>query len=221
VTQRGNRGVDVFGNNEDRLHYINLLREHSESNHVLVWVYTLMTNHIHTIVVPQSETSLFKAFRNTHAAYGQWFNKKYDVKGHLWHARYYSCVLDEAHLWNAVRYVERNPVRAGMVHRAEDYRWSSARSHVLGLPDPLLDPGLPLIGQIGDWADWLAIEDAARDLAAIRKATARDQPFADDAFIEKLEEMLGRPVRSRKRGRKAKSKENRQIQPNLSFSDAD
>jgi putative transposase len=176
-----------------------------------------MTNHIHTIVVPESESSLYEAFRNTHSVYGQCFNKKYGLNGHLWQARFYSCVLDEAHLWAAVRYVERNPVRARMVERAENYRWSSARAHVFGAADPLLDPGLPLVSMVENWSQWLAAEDAPSELAAIRKSTARDLPLGDEAFIDKPEALFGRPLRQQKRGRKPKTEADSADRPSLEF----
>ena len=181
------------------------LRKESTSHHVLIWVYTLMTNHIHTIVVPKSETSLAETFRNTHAQYGHWYNRKYSLSGHVWEARFYSCPLDEAHLWSAVRYVERNPVRAGLVNRAEDYRWSSARAHVYGEADPMLDPGLPMRGLIGNWGEWLATRDVPGELEAIRSATAHDLPLCDEATLTQLEKRFGRPLRLQKRGRKSES----------------
>jgi putative transposase len=73
--------------------------------------------------------------------------------------------------------LERNPVRAHMVERAQDYRWSSARAHVHGYTDPL-DPGLPMIGSVGNWAEWLAAEDLPSELKAIRTATGRDSVLA-------------------------------------------
>ena len=207
ITQRGNRGANIFRDGEDRIQYIKLLREQSTSHHVLIWVYTLMTNHIHTIVVPQSESALAETFRDTHSVYGHWFNRKYGLSGHLWQGRYYSCVLDSAHLWAAARYVERNPVRAGMVERAENYPWSSARAHVNGQLDPLLDPGLPIIESIGNWADWLAAEDLPDQLEAIRTATTRDFPLGEDSFVLELEARLGRPLRPQKRGPKVETRE--------------
>jgi putative transposase len=207
VTQRGNRQANVFRDEDDRFHYMRLLREHTEACGVWLWAYTLMRNHVHLIAVPQSKDALSDAFRNAHSVYGNWFNKKYELSGHLWQGRFYSCVMSESHLWAGVRYVERNPVRAGIVERAEAYRWSSARAHVYRKADSLLDPGLPLLGVVGDWAEWLSADDVDSDIKAIRRATARDIPFADDAFIDRLELELGRPLRPRKPGRKPKRKE--------------
>ena len=77
-----------------------------------------MTNHTHLIVVPETDAAISDAMRDTHGAYATMFNRKYGFTEHLWQARFYSCVLDDEHLRHAVRYVERSPVRAGMVVRA-------------------------------------------------------------------------------------------------------
>lgn len=183
---------------------MDLLEEHSKKHDLSIWTYVLMTNHIHTIVVPHSLQAMAEVFRNAHSVYGRWFNKKYGLNGHLWQGRFYSCVLSESHLWRAVRYVERNPVRAGMVQCAEDYRWSSARSHVFGRRDDLLDPGLPLVGVVGNWSEWLAAKDIDSELKAIREATAQDIPYAEDEAVERWEAELGRRLRPGKPGRPAK-----------------
>ena len=172
VTQRGNRRTDVFLDAEDRHLYLELLREYSTRHRLRVWDYNLMTNHTHLIVVPKTESALSDALRDTHGTYASMFNRKYGFTGHLWQARFYSCVLDDEHLWHAVRYVERNPVRAGMVARAEDYPWSGAGPHVLGEADRYLDPGLPLIDVIEDWSAWLSGDDEDEAVRAIREATA-------------------------------------------------
>ena len=79
-------------------------------------------------------------FRDCHGVYASEFNKKYGKTGHVWQASPFSCVLDEAHTWAAIRYVERNPVRAGMVARAEDDPWSSARARCGMTSDSLVEP---------------------------------------------------------------------------------
>jgi len=205
ITQRGNRQSDVFRDQDDRLQYLKLLRQNSTRCGMWIWAYALMTNHIHAIVVPHSPTALSETFRNTHSAYGSWFNWKYRCSGHLWQGRFYSCVLDEGHLGSAVRYVERNPVRAGIVDRAEDYPWSSARAHVCGRLDFVLDDGLPLAGLIEDWSQWLSANDTSCELEAIRTATAKHLALGSDEFILRLEAELGRPLRPGKRGPKEKA----------------
>ena len=88
--------------------------------------YTLMTNHVHLIAVPEGEDSPGKALRDTHGPYASYFNRRYGFCGHLWQARFHSSPMDDAHFWAAVRYVENNPVRSRMVELAQDYPWSSA-----------------------------------------------------------------------------------------------
>ena len=89
VTQRGNRGANVFRDDEDRFRYSEIFREKTLSEGVLIWTYTWMTNHIHTIVVPHSEGALAETFRDVHSTYGRWFNRKYGLSGHLWQGRFY------------------------------------------------------------------------------------------------------------------------------------
>ena len=202
VTQRGNRGADVFIDAEDRHLYLELLREYSDEHRLRLWVYDLMTNHTHLIVLPETESALSNAMRDTHGTYASMFNRKYGLKGHLWQARFYSCVLDDAHLYHAVRYVECNPVRAGMVARAEDYPWSSALPHVLGQQDRYLDDGLPLLGVIKDWSSWLAGNESEADIQKIREATATGRVCGSEDFIKRLESQSGRLLRPMKRGRK-------------------
>jgi REP element-mobilizing transposase RayT len=134
VTQRGNRRADVFETDDDRHAYLRFLKKYGERHGLDIWAYCLMTNHIHLVAVPEREESLARALRDAHTVYAMRFNTRTQMSGHVWQGRFYSCVLDESHLWAAVRYVERNPVRAGMVDRAEDHPWSSARAHCgLGL----------------------------------------------------------------------------------------
>ena len=206
VTQRGNRRADVFLDAEDRHLYLELLREYSTRHRLLLCDYNLMTNHTHLIVVPETEFALSDALRDTHGAYASTFNRKYGFTGHLWQARFYSCVLDDEHLRHAVRYVERNPVRAGMVARAEDYPWSSAYPHVRDQEDRYLDAGLPLIGEIEDWSAWLATNDSEEAISAIREAAATGRACGSEDFIRRLESQCGLPLRLQKRGRKPRSK---------------
>jgi putative transposase len=205
ITQRGNRKTDVFLDAEDRHMYLELLREYSIQHRLRLWTYNLMTNHTHLIVLPETEYAVSDAMRDTHAAYASQFNRKYGFSGHLWQARFYSCVLDDQHLVHAVRYVELNPVRAGIVDRAEDYPWSSALPHVLGVDDRYLDPGLPLIGQIQNWSEWLEEGDDPKTLRSIRDATAIGGACGSDEFIRLLEAASGRCLSRRKRGRKPRN----------------
>ena len=126
ITQRGNNHRIVFNDDEDRKKYLSLVREYAQKYKISILCYCLMSNHVHFISIPHKEDSLAKTFNFAHMRYSQYFNKKTSSCGHLWQSRFYSCVLDEPHLIMAARYIERNPVRAKMVKKAWEWKWSSA-----------------------------------------------------------------------------------------------
>ena len=153
VTQRGNRGADVFEVDDDRRAYLRFLKQYADRHGLAVWAYCLMTNHIHLVVVPEREDSLGPALRDAHTVYALYFNTRTELSGHVWQGRFHSCPMDESHLWAAVRYVERNPVRAGLAERAEKYPWSSAAAHCRLRHDALLSQDFPHEGAINDWRE--------------------------------------------------------------------
>jgi putative transposase len=132
VTQRGNLRQAVFFEASDRQFYLELLRQNCLRFRVAIAGYCLMGNHVHLLAIPSRENGLAHALGRTHNDYARWLNLRRFHSGHLWQNRYYSCPLDEAHGWEALRYVELNPVRAGLVTCAADWPWSSARAHVSG-----------------------------------------------------------------------------------------
>src|SRR5512138_2503609 len=138
VVQRGCHDQTVFESDDDRLRYLDWLAEYAERYGVDIWAYCLMPNHVHFICVPKSDGALARAFNATHMRYAQFFNARREASGPLWRPRFMSCVLDEPSVREEIRFVENNPVRAGIVPRAEDYSWSSAHSHVTGATDRLL-----------------------------------------------------------------------------------
>ena len=166
-----------------------------------------MTNHIHLVVVPQRDESLAQALRDAHTVYAMHFNSRTQLSGHVWQGRFFSCPLDETHLWAAVRYVERNPVRAGMVERAQAYPWSSAAAHCGLRDDALLSHDFPPKGVIEDWADWLHDEPEDDEAGErIRRHTRTGRPCGSSTFLDQLEQLLARPVRPKKGGRPRKTK---------------
>jgi putative transposase len=206
VTQRGNRRSDVFESDDDRQAYLRFLRQYADRHGLAVWAYCLMTNHVHLVVVPEREDSLAKALRDTHTVYAMRFNARTRLGGHLWQGRFYSCPMDESHLWAALRYVERNPVRAGLVARAEDYRWSSAPAHCQNAGDPVLSKEFPPPGVIADWAQWLETEDDEH-VDRIRMCTRVGRPCGAAPFATRLEALLNRSLQPKPRGRRPKPKE--------------
>ena len=204
VTQRGNRGVDIFADDEDRHAYLRFLRRYAVQYGLAIWAYCLMGNHVHLVVVPEREESLARTLHDAHTVYAMRFNSRMQVGGHLWQARFYSAPMDDEHLWAAVRYVERNPVRAGMVKHAADYPWSSAAAHCGIRHDALLSPEFPPPGQIEDWPEWLRNDGDTRMIARIRRQTHTGKPCGDDEFLSALERKLGRSVKRKKPGPKPK-----------------
>jgi hypothetical protein len=103
-----------------------------------VWAYCLMTNHIHLIAFPHQQDSLARALAAAHTRYSRLINRRTGKGGHLWQGRFLSCPLDDEYLIIAARYIELNPVRAGLAAKAADWPWSSARAHLERVEDRLL-----------------------------------------------------------------------------------
>ena len=207
ITQRGNRREQVFFTDEDRRAYLAWLKDYAEEYGVDIVAYCLMTNHIHLIAVPASEDGLEKVLKPLHMRYAQRVNRARHWKGHVWQGRYFSSALDEDYLWAAVRYVERNPVRAKMVRKAENYRWSSASAHCGLKADPLLTRKPSWQRQfesIGDWSAWLAEGDEPQRLEILRRNVEKGLPCGSAKFIRKLEKLTGRALQYRPRGRPKK-----------------
>jgi REP-associated tyrosine transposase len=205
VTQRGNNRQQVFFSDAQRRFYLSLLAEQADRSRLRVLGYCLMPNHVHAIVVPMAETSMARAFGRTHNVYARHLNALRRRSGHLWQNRFYSAPLDRAHLLRALRYVDLNPVRARLIERAEDYRWSSARAHVTGAdPGGLVDFDCWWeICPAGDWADELAASETPEDDWAkeLRAATIAGKPLGGKEFVEKLSAASGAALEVRPRGR--------------------
>ena len=209
ITQRGNHRQQVFFSDVDRRLYLDLVRESAEVAQVEVWGWCLMNNHVHWLVLPRTSQGLARLFRRAHGEYARHRHRLRRTIGHLWQARYYSCPLDAEHVWYALAYVERNPVRAGLVPTAEEYRWSSAQAR-LGLirtPEWLNIEGRQREYDSERWRQVLATgvgDGAWRD--RIREATVAGKPVGSDEFVRRLADELDRSMEIRPRGRPAGSK---------------
>lgn len=201
VTQRGNRRQQVFFGDKDYAHYIELLAEGCRAAKTAVWAYCLMPNHVHLILVPSDKDGLRAALGEAHRRYTRHINQREDWRGYLWQGRFTSFPMDEPHLLACARYVELNPVRAGLRRRIRDWKWSSARAHLAGDDDALVSVQ-PLLDLVPDWAAFLrqGLEDDA--LEAIRKHERTGRPLGSDKFTKKLERRLKRPLVKRKPGPK-------------------
>ena len=205
IIQRGNRRQKVFFENADKEYYLNLLRKHGRQEGVTYLAYCLMDNHIHLVAVPSTSDGLTACLGVVHWKYALALNLREDWKGHLWQSRFLSYPLSEEHLYNAVRYIELNPVRAEIVTRPDDYVWSSARAHIQKKPDKLVS-GNECLFNIRDWASFLAENISETELKLFKEHANTGRPLGDDAFIEKLEKITGRTLKIRKRGPKSKKR---------------
>jgi len=204
VTQRGNARRAIFETDGDRLVYLSLLLEFSQLHHVRILGYCLMPNHVHLIAVPQQFDSLARSLRFTHGRYASYLNARQQATGHVWQGRYYSCPMDQDHLWTALRYTERNPVRAGLVDDPEAYPWSSARAHCQGFPDGLTELDMWRARWTAhEWREFVTCRNAAEEAEAalIRLNTHSGRPLGEPDFVVRLERRLGRCLTTRKGGR--------------------
>lgn len=206
ITQRGNYRQRVFESDDDYLQYLKWLQHYSREYQLKIWAYCLMSNHVHFIAVPIESTSLAKTFHVLHMRYSQYFNQRTGASGHLWQGRFYSCVLDELYLYSAVRYVENNPVRAKIVAKPHDYKWSSARSHIYKETDTVLSGDCYLTKQVQDWAGYLEEREDNTVIDTIRSSTRTGRPCGDEGFVQTIEGILGRRLKAMPKGRPKREK---------------
>ena len=199
VTQRGIRKQRVFFEILDFLTYLELVRKYREKAGVSIWSYCLMPNHIHMVVVPESEDSLARFFGPVHCQYAVKLNATHGWVGHLWQQRFFSVPMDDRHALAAMRYVELNPVRARLCAEAQDWRWSSASANLCGISDGIVDTSATG-ALISDWSSYLAEATPAEYQDALRRHTRIGRPLGDDQFIDMLESRTGRTLRRLKTG---------------------
>ena len=215
ITQRGNSGQRVFFDDEDRMRYVSLITDYCVRHSLSILSFCLMHNHVHFIAVPENPFTLARVFSCAHMRYSQYLNRKRGKSGHLWWARFYSCILDERHLIQAARYIERNPVRALMVKAPWDWRWSSALEHI-GESKSDFD-SMNLLSLIGmtppQWKRYVDSPEKDDFLQDIRKKTLTGRPLVSSDILSHLEikfdrtlseSIVGRPKGSKKAGLKGK-----------------
>jgi putative transposase len=195
ICHRGNNQQAIVHDDNDRLKYLSILKKSCDKRGLNILGYCLMDNHIHLVAVPSDENSLSSAIQVAHGDYARRFNYRYEIKGHLWEGRYYSCPLDDAHFIQALLYVDRNPVRAGMVKDLSKYRWSSIHIHT-GKGDPadlVKEYAWARIQELSDYKTQLLQEEDKMFVDRIRLSTKYGQPAAIDKGIQELEAKSGYP----------------------------
>jgi len=182
--------------------YLDLLHAHGRREGLAVFAYCLMPNHVHLVVEPSIKQSMDRTMQAVHSQYAQRVNRMRAIVGHLWQGRYFSAALDSDYFLNAVRYVERNPVDAGMVARAEDYQWSSAAAHCGLRGDILLEPASKsnVLRGIADWSSWLSNGISGECRKLLQRNARLGLPCGSASFVEQLGKIAGRDLHYHPRG---------------------
>lgn len=215
VIQRGNNRDVIFAADEDYEFYLVKLRAACEKYRCEIHAYVLMTNHVHMLITPHSEEGIGKVMQSLGRYYVQYFNYQYQRTGTLWEGRYKATLLDsEQYLLTCYRYIELNPVRAGMVKHPSEYPWSSYRYNALGRKDSLLTPHV-LYERLGH--DNAMREKAYRGLfrnhisdktlEQIREATNKAWVLGNDRFRDQVGRLVDRQAAPKLRGGDRKSGE--------------
>jgi REP-associated tyrosine transposase len=201
VTQRGNGRARTFFSDADYALYRDLLAENCRAAEVEVWAWCLMPNHVHLILVPSDPDGLRRALARVHRSYAGIVQARRKRSGHFWQGRFGAVAIDEAHLAAALRYVSLNPVRARLVERAQNWRWSSTSAHLRGKDDGLTELK-PISDRFPRFADLLASAPEADLFDQLRAAESVGRPLGDDRFLSRIKRLTGRNLKPGKRGPK-------------------
>jgi len=212
IVQRGNNREACFIEPENYQYYLELWQQLSVRYGVNVHAYCLMTNHIHFLVTPKHSDSISNTMKVAGSRYAQYVNKKYSRTGTMWEGRHRSSLVQsDRYLLGCHRYIEMNPVRAQMVKRPEEYRWSSygvnawGDSSWLTPHDEYLQLGVDTDERLHAYRELFRYQLSEQDLNLIRKAAHYSQPIGDDRFRQQIEDKYGVRLGSMKRGRPRKS----------------
>lgn len=209
IVQRGNNRQACFFADHDRSLYLALLGKFATAHGCRIHAYVLMGNHVHVLATPSCQGAIAGMMQSLGRDYVRHVNLTQGRCGTLWQGRYFSCPVDsDRYLLACHRYIELNPVRAGMVAAAEDYRWSSCASNALGEPDPLLKPHDVLeqlapdpIARRAAYRRFLHEAIPDEEIAAIRLHANQQRALGSEEFRARMEAVLQRPVGIGRAGR--------------------
>lgn len=214
VVQRGHNRSACFLQAEDYACYLHWLNEAFASRGIALHAYALMTNHVHLLLTPPDAVVVPRAMISLNRRYVHYFNKKYERFGTLWEGRYRSSLIQtERYFFFCQRYIELNPVRAGIVADPVRYRWTSYPFHAFGRPNAMLTPSIAYfaLGEspIERQATYRQTCGTTMDdkiVENMRSAFSRSLPLGDDGFVESIERATGVPCRMQSPGRPRTSK---------------
>jgi putative transposase len=208
VIQRGNNRQIIFSDDADRRYFLAMLNDACQSFECRVHAYVLMTNHVHLLMTPDAETSIGQVMQSLGRRYVQYFNRRHHRTGTLWEGRYRATLVDsESYLLTCYRYIELNPVRAGMVDSPADYPWSSYRHNALGHPDSLVAAhalyqalGLSDSLRRQSYRGLFVAPIDKSQIDDIREATNKAWALGNDEFKDRMQRLLERQARPKPRG---------------------
>jgi putative transposase len=215
VLQRGNNRAACFFSDVDRRFYLKCLSNAAIRRGCAIHAYVLMTNHVHLLVTPEKRGCVGAMLQEVGRRYVRVINTMHGRTGTLWEGRFKSSLVDsETYLFNCYRYIDLNPVRAGLAPHPAAYRWSSHAHYAAGKLDPLISEHAAFINldqdHTGRQTAYRALFDEEMDprtLTLIRESVNAGCPLGSESFLKMVEARLGRPVRLPKRGRPAKHKD--------------
>ena len=207
IIQRGINRQACFVSDKDFFAYAYWLDKSARKYQVAVHSWVFMTNHVHLLVTPQTEQGVSRMMQTIGRYYVRYFNHKYERTGTLWEGRFKSCLVDaEDYLLVCQRYIELNPVRAGMVAVPEDYTWSSYKANGFGQQMKLWTPhsvyfelGATAAERAAAYRELFAGYIDDRQVGQIRKAVNRGMALGSDSFRQEMETLTGQRVRPLKR----------------------
>jgi putative transposase len=204
VTQRGNRRQQTLFNDEDYPADPGLISHWCDLNGVRIWAYCLMPNHVHLIAVPESNDGLRLSIGEAHRRYTRRVNFRQGWRDHLWQGRFSSFIMQQSYLLACTKYIELNPVRAGLVQKPEKWRWSSASPHLKGRDDVLVKVKTLLEMVSTSWKQFLSTGAREYEIDILKKHERTGRPLGEDGFVETLETLLNRKLKCQKPGPKKK-----------------
>ncbi len=206
VLNRGNAGARVFHQDADYEGFVELIAAANRRLFLRVLAYCLMPNHFHLVLWPRLDGDLSRWMQWLMTAHVRRHHRVHGSSGHLWQGRFNAFAIEhDAHLVAVLRYVERNPVRANLVSRAEDWRWSSLRWwRSAGRPDFLADGPVP---RPDDWPRHVDEPEERPELEALRTSVVRGRPFGGERWAQRTATRLGVESTLRPRGRPRKVQE--------------
>lgn len=201
---RGNNKQKIFIHDADKLYYYSLMLQLKKENSITVFHYCLMDNHVHLIVWLNSNSKISKFIKQLNLSYFYYYHKRYDYTGHLWQGRFKSNIVDsDAYLLQCGKYIELNPVRAGIVDLPEQYAFSSFLHYSKGKPDSVVTDDPVYLGLSSSEKERRkAYNDFVIDSNIINSIDLSKKLFiGSEAFVSKSEKGFGIRNTSLKRGR--------------------